>query len=282
MNENAIDLLAEGREANIRDESRRGNVVALGGEGTLVAAGDIHGHRRNLERILSFADLAGNPDRHLILQEIIHGGPRDAAGNCISYQLLFDVIRCKIDFPDRLHLIMGNHDTAFISDRPVMKDGQEMNRLFRQAIERHFGGENAGVIDAMRRFLLSQPLAVRTANRIWFSHSLPSDNLLPKFDSGIFERQLSRRDCERPGSAYILTWGRRHSRGLLEKMAALLDVDVFVLGHQTAETGCRSAGGNTVIINAEHDHGCLVQIDLAASYTAAKVISSTVKLASVP
>jgi hypothetical protein len=280
MDEHPTDLLAEGLKANLQDKFRRGNVINLGAEGTLVAAGDIHGHRRNLERILGFADLEANPDRHLVLQEIIHGGERDADGGCLSYRLLFDVVRCKIGFPDRLHLIMGNHDTAFISGRPVMKDGQEMNRRLHRAIDSRFGGESEGIVEAMRGFLLSQPLAVRTANRMWFSHSLPSDNLLSQFDSGVLERPLDRRDCERPGSAYILTWGRRQSPHLLEEMAALLDVDVFVLGHQMAERGCKPAGGSAVIINSEQDHGCLLKIDLARSYTAEEVMRSTVQLAS--
>ncbi|MHC4061818.1 MAG: hypothetical protein ACYSR6_09460, partial [Planctomycetota bacterium] len=74
MPQTIIDLLNKGIEANQADKCRRGNLIHLPAHGSLIATGDIHGHRRNFERITAFADLANNPDRHIILQEIIHGG----------------------------------------------------------------------------------------------------------------------------------------------------------------------------------------------------------------
>ena len=65
------------------------------------------------------------------------------------------------------------------------------------------------------------PLAVRCDTRIWISHSLPSDRLTDKFDREILDRQLEAEDLEKPGSAYLLTWGRNHSQSLIDKMAEL-------------------------------------------------------------
>ena len=175
MPQTIIDLLNSAVEAGNNDKFRRGNLVHLPGCGSLVITGDIHGHRRNFERIITFADLANNPDRYLILQEIIHGGPEDAEGGCLSYQLLLDVLRYKLDFPDRVHIIMGNHDTAFINDSEVLKMGKEMNRSMSLALERQFGQKSEDISLAMKRYLFSQPLAVRCEHRIWISHSLPSD-----------------------------------------------------------------------------------------------------------
>src|SRR5512140_1861440 len=119
-----VDLLKKGIDANNTDPYRQGNVITLPNTGILIVSGDLHGHRRNFERILSRADLANNPDRHLLLQEIIHGGPEDEQGGCLSFELLFDAVQLKIDFPHRVHFIMGNHDTACISDSKVMKGGK--------------------------------------------------------------------------------------------------------------------------------------------------------------
>ena len=123
MSQSIFDLLNKGVEANNADRFRKGNLVCLPPVGSLVISGDIHGHRRNFEKITAFADLANNPDRHIVLQEIIHGGPEDSKGRCLSYELLFDAVRYKLSFPDRIHIIMGNHDAAFISNSRVMKDG---------------------------------------------------------------------------------------------------------------------------------------------------------------
>ncbi len=281
MPQTIIDLLNKGAEANRKDRFRRGNLIHLPAHGSLIITGDIHGHKRNLERIFAFADLPNNPDRHIVLQEIIHGGSEDSQGGCLSYKLLFDVVRLKLTFPDRVHIIMGNHDTAFISSSRVMKDGKEMNRSMSSALEREFKQACSDIQLAMRQFLFSQPLAVRCDNRIWLSHSLPSDNYLDKFDPKIMNGHLKINDVVKPGSAYLLTWGRKHSHTLLNKMAELFDVDIFVLGHQPQPQGWSQTGENLIIIASDHNHGCLLPIDLAKSYTIEQLISSIVPLASI-
>jgi predicted phosphodiesterase len=282
MPQTIIGLLNKAAEANNADSFRRGNLIHLPAEGSLIVTGDLHGHRRNFERIVAFADLGKKPDRHIILQEIIHGGPEDSQGGCLSYKLLFDVARYKLDFPHRVHIVMGNHDTAFISNSEVMKDGREMNRPMHLAVEREFPQAGSDIIQAIKQFLLSQPLAVRCDNRVWVSHSLPGDNFVDKFDPQILARPLQTSDIARPGSAYLLTWGRRHSQALLDKMAKLFDVDVFILGHQPQQEGWCQAGRNLIIIASDHNHGCLLPLDLAKPYTVEQLIDSIVPLTSIP
>ncbi|MHC4184911.1 MAG: metallophosphoesterase [Planctomycetota bacterium] len=282
MPQTIIDLLNKGIEANQADKCRRGNLIHLPAHGSLIATGDIHGHRRNFERITAFADLANNPDRHIILQEIIHGGPENSAGGCLSYRLLFDVVRYKLSFPDRVHIIMGNHDIAFINDSEVLKNGRELNRSIQSAMDEEFQQDSYDVKLMIKRFLFSQPLAARCCNRIWLSHSLPSDHSVDKFDPQILERPLQGSDMVKPGSAYLLIWGRKHSQGLLDKMAGLLDADIFILGHQSQEQGWSQAGTNLIIIASDHNHGCLLPIDLSKYYTVEQLIDSIVPLTSIP
>ena len=138
MPQTIIDLLNKGTEANSADTFREGNLIQLPAEGNLIITGDLHGHCRNFERAVTFADLANHPDRHIILQEIIHGGPEDSEGGCLSYKLLFDVVRYKLSFPEQVHIIMGNHDTVFINNSEVMKEGKEMNRAMCAALKREY------------------------------------------------------------------------------------------------------------------------------------------------
>ncbi len=250
-------------------------------EGSVIVTGDLHGHRRNFEKIIEYADLENNPDRHLVFQEIIHGSTEDESGGDLSYKLLYDVFRYKLSFPDRTHVIMGNHDTAFINNSEVMKDGKEMNRAMRRAMEREFADAAEDIKMATRQLLFSQPLAIRCENRIWISHSLPADRLMEKFDPGIFDKQLKINDVVRPGSAYILTWGRRHSQELLDEMASTLDADFFILGHQPQDQGWCRAGKNLIILASNHNHGRILSIDLAKFYTIEQLIQSIVPLASI-
>jgi hypothetical protein len=281
MPEKTIELLNKGMEANHADKYRQGNIVCLPSHGTLLITGDLHGHRRNFERIVAMADLAHNKNAHVILQEIIHGGPEDAEGGCLSYRLLFEAVAYKVKFPDRVHIIMGNHDTAFISNTDVMKNGKEMNVAMRAALDREFRHASERVKLAIRQFLFSQPLAVKCPNRIFISHSLPADRNGDKFDQRIFERQLRINDIIRPGSAYLLTWGRSHGQPLLDRMAKALDADIFILGHQRQETGCSKAGNNLIILATDHDHGCVLPTDLAKSYTIEKLLELIVPVAAI-
>jgi hypothetical protein len=281
MPQTIIDLLNKGIRANQADQFRRGNLVRLPEHGTLIVTGDIHGHRRNLERIITYADIGNHPDRHVILQEIIHGGPEDDTGGCLSYQLLFDAVRFKLQYPDQVHFVMGNHDTACICSTEVMKNGKEMNRAMNAALERQFHQASPDVNLAIRQFLFSQPLAVRCANGVWISHSLPSGQMASRFDPGIFDRELQLNDCDRPGSAYLLTWGRRHSQAVLSAMALLLDARVFILGHQPQQSGWRLFGENLIILACDHNHGCLIEMDLAETYTAKMLTDCIVPLASI-
>lgn len=281
MAEDFIQLLEAGIAANERDKFRKANLVTLPDRGDLVITGDIHGHRRNFERVLSYSNLEKNPDRHLILQEIIHGGDEDAQGGCLSFELLADAVKLKVAFPDRVHLILANHDTAFINNSDVMKGGKEMNASMREALKRKYGAKMKAVESAIERFLFTQPLAVKTQNRIWMSHSLPADRMADKFDFGIFNRNLKVSDIVRPNSAYLLTWGRNQSDEKLAFYSEKLDVDLFVLGHQVQETGWMSNNKNLIILDSQHNHGHLLKIELSTQYTIEKLVKALVPIAGI-
>ena len=275
-----VNLLRDATEANLKDKFRDGSLIRLG-DGELVITGDLHGHKRNFERIMTFADLENNPRRHLLLQEIIHGACEDNAGKCLSYEVLFEAVRYKLKFPDRIHFVLGNHDTAFICDREIIKNGREMNRCLRRGIRDRFDKHGEEIEAAMKQFLLSQPLALRCDNRIWISHSLPDQKYADDFDIEIMNRRLRLEDCYKPASAYLLTWGRRHSQQLLDRMAELFDVDTFVLGHQAQQQGYARAGENLLILASDHNHGCLLPISLEKSCDIEALIDSIVPIASI-
>lgn len=281
MPQTTIELLNKGIQANQTDRCRRGNLIRLPAKGSLIATGDIHGHRRNFERIVRLADLANHPDRHVVLHEIIHGGPEDEVGGCLSWQLLLEAIRYKLKFPDQVHFILGNHDTAWICGTDVMKNGKEMNRAMALALDRCFPDAGGDVKLAIRQFLFSQPLAIRCENRLWISHSLPNERTVEQFDPDIFARELQLSDCQKPGSVYLLTWGRRQSQAALDRMAEILDVDTFICGHQPQPAGWTQAGENFIILACDHNHGCALPIDLSRPQTAAELADRITPLASI-
>jgi hypothetical protein len=281
MFQETAELCRQATRINQSIEFRRGNIIHLPDTGRLIVTGDLHGHRRNFEKTVSFSDLENNPDTHIVFQEILHGGAEDEFGGCLSFKLFFDILRMQICFPKQVHLIMGNHDTAIITDSDVMKGGREMNRPFYKAMKHCFAEDYEPVKAALKEYLLSEPLAVKTSQKIWVSHSLPANRFADDFDTSVFEIQLQPADLKRPKAAYTLTWGRNHSEETLAKLANKLDVRTFVLGHQPAETGFRLVSDNTIILSTEHNHGCLLPLDLAKSYTAKELASAIIPAASV-
>jgi hypothetical protein len=281
MPQQVIQLFRKAGELNNSCSLRKGNVVYLPDRGKVIVSGDLHGHRRNFERVTRYADLEHHPENFVILQEIIHGGPEDDYGGCLSYQLLHDALNYKLQFPLQVHIILGNHDTAAVCDTSVLKAGKEMNLAMKTAMRRHYKAKFPDVEAAMNEYLMTQPLAVRCANRIWISHSLPTDGVAEDFDISIFERPYTAADIQRPNPVYQLTWGRRHSPQTLEFLAQRLDVDIFILGHQPQEIGWAPIGERTLIIASEHNHGCLLAFDLSRSYLVSELIDAIVPLAAI-
>lgn len=281
MHQESIQRCQAGAKLNRSCRYRVGNLIELPSNGRVLVAGDLHGHLRNFERIMKLADLPNRSDTHVVLQEIIHGGPEDDFGGCLSYRLLLEALSWKIRFPDQVHFVLGNHDTAVVSNSSVLKAGKEMNRSMRDAMRRDYGDEYDNVSNSLSDYLMSQPLAVRCANRIWISHSLPPDMAIENFDLSIFNRPYTLDDIERPNAIYQLTWGRRQSSETLAAMARMLDVDVFVLGHQPQEQGWAQVGDNTLILASEHSFGCVLFFNLSQSYTLETLTRNIIPLAEI-
>lgn len=281
MSQSIIELLASGIEANTSDLYRRGNLIELPATGSIVISGDLHGHSRNLERIIRFSDLEQHPDRHVILQEIIHGGEKDGHGGCLSFETLFEAVRYKLMFPDQVHILMGNHDTAFMTGSEVMKDGREMNFAMLSAMKRRYGETVEKIELGVRRLLFSEPLAAKCANGLWVSHSLPDNRSIEKFSPEVFERPLKIDDLVRGNLAYSLLWGRNQNQATVDKMAGLVGASVFVTGHQPQETGFKLLHPNMLIVASDHNHGVLLPAPLERACTGHELAEMVVPLASI-
>src|SRR4029078_5283881 len=113
-------------------------VVHLPEEGELWMTGDLHDHRRNFDKLLKAADLGNNPQRHLVLHELIQGDHYDATGAEKSWVTLHRAAELKCDFPEQVHFMLANHDLAQIHGRGIMKAGLSVCEAFTAGITRDF------------------------------------------------------------------------------------------------------------------------------------------------
>jgi hypothetical protein len=235
---------------------RRGRVIAVTGADDVLVAGDLHGHVGNFRRLLAVADLARHPRRHLVLQEVIHV-PSAAPGNDPSHQLvdLLGALACQ--YPDRVHFLIGNHELAQATDRPIWKGDASLNDLFWEGVWSAYGDRAAEVYAAYLELFAVTPLAVRTPNRIFLSHSLPPAKWLDTFDLAVLEQDAADEAALLPGgSVYGLLWGRDTSAEHVAAFLRKVDADLLITGHIPCDKGFDVPNDRQVILDCMGSPAC--------------------------
>jgi hypothetical protein len=244
--------------ANKACATRRGNVVCLTSENAadVMIVADLHGNRLNFEKLLDIADLANHPRRHLIMQEVCHGGPQypGESGGCMSHLLLEDCIRLKAEFPERFHFLLSNHELAELGDFPICKGRRMLNVLFRCGINEMYGAAGERVHAAYLDFLASCPLAVRVESGVFISHSCPARCDCEPFDTTVFDRPLAAADYKSGSPAFKLVWGRDFRPANAEAFAHAVRAEVLIHGHEPCEAGFSAPNKRQVILD-----GCCTQ-----------------------
>jgi len=259
--ERVIATFGQAAEANLNAPCREGNVVVITPElaDDVMITGDLHGHRRNFNLIKKTAALDAHPRRHLVLQEVCHGGPTyPQNGGDMSHALLEDVAKLKTQYPDRIHFILGNHELAEVADYPIQKNKQMLNLLFRLGMQQMYGAAADKVRESFFPFLKTCPLAVRLPGGIFVSHSIP-ENLDPaKFDRTIFTRPLEDIDFLERTGVFQLVWGRDYRPENARAFADMVDARLLINGHEPCAEGYDVPNETQVIIDCCSDRGAYV------------------------
>jgi hypothetical protein len=250
--EQAIATYLQASEANRSTPGRHGNVVSitkdLGDE--VVITGDLHGNHWIFERLVQLADLDGHPRRHLLMQEVCHGGPAyPSTSACMSHLLLEEVAQLKCQFPDRFHFILGNHELAEITDFPITKANRMLNLTFRCGLQEMYGAEAERVREASLVFLRNCPLAIRMDNGLFVCHSAPDRVAEEGFDTDVFERPLRDEDLDPEGAVFRLLWGRDCRAENGAAFAELVGARVLVHGHEPCTGAFKIIGSHQIILD---------------------------------
>lgn len=261
--DDTIRLFEEAAAVLLSDPKREGSIVRLPSTGHLIISGDLHDHLIHLEKIRGLANLESGTDRHVLLQELIHG-PNLTHGCDLSYRMLGKVAQEILSFPGQVHIVLGNHELAQRTRSGVSKGGGNNVELFNDGLGMTFGTEWTRVAEAIDRFIDALPLAVITESGLFCSHSLPAVNVMAHFDTGILDRTPSEADQRGPsGAAYLMVWGRKFTTEHLQALAEEWNVSMFCVGHAWVEMGVESRLPGLVAINSDHERGSIISWDLA-------------------
>jgi hypothetical protein len=229
---------------------RTGRTVHIRDADEVFVAGDLHGNIENFRRLLTRAELAAHPRRHLVLQELIHGPFHYPSDGDKSHQLLDLVAALKCQYPTQTHLLLGNHELAQWQGEWIAKGDAELTQSFLDGINTAYGTRGAEIYDAYVRLFACAALAVRTTNRVFLSHSMPSRRRLPSFEPRILEQdEMENRHLAPGGAIHSLLWGRDTSQGVADTFLQLVDADLLITGHIPCEKGFESPNSRQIILD---------------------------------
>ena len=266
--QSAIDVFHRAAEMNLEDPVREGSLLCFPDYGQVVMTGDLHGHRRNFDKLIKFCQLESTPIRHIILHEMLHAEPEKIGEVDSSIEVILDAAKWKTFFPEQVHFLQSNHELAQLQNHPITKGGRIVTDDFERGVAEFMETNQIDeVLESIDEFIASFPLAGRSPNRIFYSHSLPDAASLKQFDPMCVRQAADHLDLSEGGSAYQLVWGRRHTPELLDELGKSFDVDFFLMGHQPQDYGYEVQHDRIIILASDNNHGVFLPVDCRRTYT---------------
>jgi len=203
------------------------------------------------------AELAKYPGRHLVVQELVHGPHRDPTGGDKSHQMVDILAALKCQFPRRVHMLLGNHELAELTGQSIGKGDEILNGLFRQGVDACYGSRGEEIYSAYRALFAVLPLAIRTPNRVFLSHSLPKAARLASFDLAALERdETAPEELKLGGSVHSLLWGRDTRPETVAEFLSKVDADLLITGHIPCDNGFEAPNDRQLILDTLKAPAC--------------------------
>ncbi|MBM4036853.1 MAG: hypothetical protein FJ291_34395 [Planctomycetes bacterium] len=266
-----MKLMERAAALNEQDASLRGRLIELPSTGDVMVTGDLHGNASNFQRIIRIADLPHNPNRHLILQEVLHAMYGDTPDS--SFRLLEDVAVLKTVYPSQVHILLGNHDLAELHGQEIMKQGRSVLRVFDAALEEAYQFNKDVVRKAYTRFLSSLPWAASMAAGVFLCHSLPDAKYVELFSREFFTHAGPGSGSGRGSAMFHLAWGRDLSAPVAAEFARRVGAQLIVIGHHPCRDGHTEPNPHTVILDSKDAHGTYAILPLDRRLSRALVVN---------
>jgi hypothetical protein len=252
-----LTTLRQAARAMRATPGRTGRLLRLPAGAEVLVGGDLHGSVENFRLLLQRADLARQPQRHLVVQELVHGAFRYPGGGDKSHQLVDLVAALTCQYPGRVHYLLGNHELAQWRRQAIAKAGEDYHELFRAGIAEAYGAHAADIEQAYDDVFAAASLALRTDNRVFISHSLPSARHLAAFDPALLEVDDPPPAAWQYGGAlHSLLWDRDTRDSTAAAFLNRVDADWLISGHIPCPEGYLLPNPRQIILDALGTPAC--------------------------
>lgn len=252
-----LSTLRQAVQAFRATPGRTGAVVHLPPAAEVMVVGDLHGNVENFRLALKCADLTQHSQRHLVLQEVVHGPFRYPDGGDKSHQLLDLTAALKCQYPTQVHFLVGNHELAQWHGHRIGKGDIDQNDLFRAGVDEAYGTWGGKIYQAYLDLFAVANLALLCRNRILITHSLPAARHLANFDPARLRRdEFAPEDYRLGGLVHSLVWGRDLSQANVEAFLQKMNADLLITGHIPCEQGFMVPNDRQIILDALGTPAC--------------------------
>jgi hypothetical protein len=269
----ALAAIAAATAARKGDPHVRGRAVFLEPKGDLFLTGDLHGNVENLQRFAAIADLENNPERILILQEIVHSRIITADQRDLSFVAILEALKLCARFPKRVYYLLGNHDLAFGLNRELVKGGKFLNRFLYKGLAYMYQARHEEVAEAYKKYILDMPVAIVAPNGILMTHSTPKKPFVPSLSMDYLTDTSAKMHLGKCGPIKALVEGRDFEEDTLQAFTERMGVQQVICGHTPTKHGWRKANSRQLIIDSQHENGRFVSFELGRSYALDELVA---------
>jgi len=233
-----------------------GSLLELPRKGKAMIVTDIHGNLNDFNKYVDIWKDFQDKDHHIVITgDFIHAiGIEDDKSDEI-----INISKKYLKKSQNFHLLLGNHEWSIITRMVLFKGGKNITETFENKLKQKFGDAWKKKYMECSIFLQSLPIAVRTENKIFISHSGPAKDInsikdiIQIAESGYLNNTL----------LYEILWNRYgdYQKKDLDSFLNKIDCNAMIVGH-TPVDGYKLIEKKLLILSSSYSKGKKAYIEL--------------------
>lgn len=235
-----------------------GKLLELPRKGKALIITDLHGDIDDYNKYMSIWEGFDDYHNHLIITgDFIHS-MRRFKDSSIE---IFDLIKDNFENLKNFHVLLGNHEWAHITGKPVYRGFDDQRWDFEMKLKYYYRERWIKKLEEYKEFFMELPVAVKTNNGVFISHAGPSkeinsiEDVINITDQGYVENNR----------LYDLLWNRPEDcrKRELDSFLKAVGCKFSIVGH-TCVDGIRRIHDKQLIVSSSYSLGkkAYVELDL--------------------